>query len=47
MTDKFLGVGLINAFGLWCLFIVLTLMAKVIVTKYPIKGVSEVVLAGA
>lgn len=45
--DKFLGVGLKNAFGLWCLFMVFSLIAKVLVTKYPIDGVSEVVRAGA
>ena len=45
--DKFLGVGLFNAFGLWCLFIVFSLMAKVIVTKYPVEGISDVVRAGA
>lgn len=47
MDAKFLGVGVMNAFGLWCMFIVFTLIAKVIVTKYPISGVSEVVLAGS
>lgn len=43
--DKFLGVGLINAIGLWCLFVILTVGAKVIITKYPITGVSEIVQA--
>ena len=47
MDGKFLGVGIINAFGLWCLFVAFSLIAKVIVTKYPVTGVSEVVLAGA
>ena len=47
MDGKFLGVGIMNAFGLWCLFVVFSLIAKVIVTKYPVNGVSEVVLAGA
>lgn len=47
MDGKFLGVGIVNAFGLWCLFIVFTLMAKVIFTKYPVTGLSEVVLAGS
>lgn len=46
MDGKFLGVGILNAFGLWCLFMVFSLMAKVIATKYPITGVSEVILAG-
>lgn len=47
MDAKFLGVGIINAFGLWCLFLVFSLVAKVIATKYPIEGISEAVLAGA
>ena len=47
MDGKFLGVGIMNAFGLWCLFVVFSVVAKVIVTKYPITGVSEVILTGA
>ena len=47
MDGKFLGVGIMNAFGLWCLFVLFSVVAKVIVTKYPVSGVSEVVLAGA
>ena len=47
MDGKFLGVGIINAFGLWCLFVLFSVIAKVIVTKYPIKGLSEVILTGA
>lgn len=47
MDGKFLGVGIINAFGLWCLFLIFSLVAKVIVTKHQIPGVSDVVLAGA
>lgn len=47
MDGKFLGVGLINAFGLWCLFVVFSLIAKVIATKYPVDGVTDVILAGA
>ena len=47
MEGKFLGVGLTNAFGLWCLFVLFSIMAKVIFTKYPVEGVSDVVLAGA
>lgn len=47
MDGKFLGVGIINAFGLWCLFMVFSLVAKVVATKYPISGLSEAVLAGA
>lgn len=47
MDGKFLGVGIVNAFGLWCLFVVFSLMAKVIFTKYPVTGVSEIILTGA
>lgn len=41
--DKFLGVGLVNALGLWFLFVILTAGAKVISVKYPITGVSELI----
>ena len=47
MDGKFLGVGILNAFGLWCLFMIFSVDAKVIATKYPIEGVSEVILTGA
>ena len=43
MTDKFLGIGLKNAVGLWCLFILFSVMAKSVLTKYEITGLSEVV----
>lgn len=45
MDGKFLGVGIVNAFGLWCLFMVFSIVVKVIFTKYEIAGVSEVVRA--
>lgn len=47
MDGKFLGVGIMNAFGLWCLFLLFSLVAKVIFTKYHVDGVSEVVLTAA
>lgn len=47
MDGKFLGVGIVNAFGLWCLFVIFSLVAKVIATKYPVEGISEVILTGA
>ena len=47
MDSKFLGVGVINAFGLWCLFVLFSVVAKVVVTKYPVSGLSEVILTGA
>ena len=47
MDGKFLGVGIVNAFGLWCLFMVFSIVAKGIVTKYPVSGLTENVLNGA
>lgn len=47
MDGKFLGVGVMNAFGLWCLFVVFSVMAKVIFTKYPVAGLSDVIMTGA
>lgn len=43
MEGNFLGLGLKNIFGLFFLFILLIVVLKVVLTKYPIKGVSEVV----
>lgn len=45
ITSKFLGVGLTNAIGLWILFMLLTVGAKVISVKYPMSGVSEIIQA--
>lgn len=45
--DKFLGIGLKNALGLWFLFMLLSLIAKTVLTKYEIEGLSDVVRAGA
>lgn len=47
LDGKFLGVGIVNALGLWLLFIMFSVMAKVIFTRYPVPGVSEIVLTGA
>ena len=47
LDGKFLGVGIVNALGLWMLFVMFSLMAKVIFTRYPVSGLSEIVLAGA
>ena len=41
--NKFLGIGLVNALGLWFLFVLLTAGAKVISVKYPITGLSELI----
>ena len=45
--DKFGGVGLKNIFLIWLCCIIFSLMAKVILTKYPVDGLSQIVLAGA
>ena len=45
--DKFLGIGLTNALGLWCLFFLISLVVKVIFTTYEVEGLSEVIRAGA
>lgn len=45
--DKFAGVGLGNIFIIWLCTLTLSVMAKVILTKYPVSGLSEIVLTGA
>lgn len=45
--DKFLGVGLKNAIGLWFLFMLFSIITKTVLTKYEIEGLSDVVRAGA
>lgn len=45
MSGNFLGVGLKKAMALWVFFILMTVAAKVILTKYPVAGLSEVVQA--
>lgn len=45
MGEKFLGVGLKNAVGLFFLFMLFSLVLKVIFTKYEVEGVSEAVRA--
>lgn len=45
VEGKFAGVGLKNIIVLWLMFILLTVMAKAILTKHPVKGLSEVVQA--
>ena len=42
MGEKFLGVGLTNVLGIWLLCVILSLMAKVVFTKYEVPGVSEI-----
>lgn len=43
--DKFLGVGLKHAVALWVFFVIMTVIAKVAVNKYPVKGLTDVVNA--
>lgn len=45
MGDKLAGVGLQNIFVLWILLMLMTVAAKVIITKYPVKGLSEIIQA--
>lgn len=45
--DKFAGVGLKNIFLIWLVCIVFSVIAKIVVTKYPVTGLTEVVLTGA
>jgi hypothetical protein len=43
--DKFLGIGLKKALALWLFFILMTVMAKAVLTRYPVSGLSEIVQA--
>lgn len=43
MSEKFLGVGLINAIGISVLAMLVSIFLKVIFTQYEIEGLSEVV----
>lgn len=45
--DKFLGIGLVNAMGLWLLFMLLSIIAKTVANKYPIEGLTEFINVGA
>lgn len=47
MEGKFLGIGLKNAIGLYFLFMIASLVLKVVFTKYEIEGLSEVVRTAA
>lgn len=44
--EKFLGIGLKNALGLWCLFLLFDVTAKTLAVKYDIKGLSDIIKAG-
>lgn len=41
MMDKFAGVGLKNIVVIWLFVMILNVMAKVIITKYPVNGLKE------
>lgn len=43
MNGKFLGVGLKNAVLLAIFTMLFIVVSKVIFTKYPVKGLSEVI----
>ena len=43
MSDKFLGVGLINAIGISVLAMLVSIFLKIIFTKYEVEGLSELV----
>ena len=43
MSDKFLGVGLINAVGISVLAMLVSIMLKIIFTKYEVEGLSEII----
>jgi hypothetical protein len=43
MDGKFLGVGLQNALGIALFTLLVSVMLKVIFTKYEIEGISEVI----
>lgn len=43
MGGKFLGIGLNNAIGIALFTMIISVMLKVIFTKYEVQGISEVV----
>ena len=45
MDSKFLGVGLQNALGIALFTLLVSVVMKVIFTKYEIEGISEVIRA--
>jgi len=45
MEGNFMGLGLKNLFGVALFTIFVIVLLKVVLTKHPIKGVSEVVQA--
>ena len=43
MGEKFLGVGLQNALAIALFTLVISVVLKVIFTKYEVEGISEIV----
>ena len=43
MGDKFLGVGLMNAVGISVLAMLISILLKVIFTKYEVEGLSQLI----
>ena len=43
MEGKFLGIGLTNAIGIALFTMIVSVILKVIFTKYEVEGVSQVV----
>lgn len=43
MDSKFLGVGLTNALGIAILTMLVSVILKIVFTKYEVEGVSQVV----
>lgn len=45
LEKKLAGVGIVNLVVIWAFVVLMTVGAKVVLTKYPVKGLSEVVQA--
>ena len=43
MDSKFLGIGLTNAIGIALFTMIVSVILKVIFTKYEVEGISQVV----
>lgn len=43
LSDKFLGIGLINALGIGFLTILLIVFLKIIFTQYEVEGLSNII----
>lgn len=43
LSDKFLGIGLINALGIGFLTILLIVFLKILFTQYEVEGLSNII----